>query len=149
MDSALPLTRRSLLAAGGVGALTLAAGGLLTRGEPMRIASGGLLRPEVGPVRSAFTPHVGSAFTLRAEDGRRVRTQLVEVSDLLRGQPDDEDAFALLLHASAGERMPQTVAWLEHPRVKTSVPLLVSPAGTGRRGQDYSITVNRRHPPNV
>lgn len=146
MDSALPLTRRTLLAAGGAGAATLLAGGLLARGPAPRATAASLLHPEAAPVRSIFTPHVGSAFTLRGEDGRSARTRLVEVSDLVRGRPGDEDSFALLFHAAAGESLGQAVVRLEHPVASLGIPLLVSPSGTGRRGQDYSVIVNRRYP---
>lgn len=150
MDRALPLTRRTLLAAGGVGALTLAGGGLLTRGEAPRVAAGGLIRTGVGPVRSAYTPHVGSTFTLRAEDGRRVRTRLVEIADLSHARRGDDNAFELILQAAAGEPLPEGVSRLEHPRVNTGMPLLVSPTGLPTpRGQDYSIIVNRSGPPQL
>jgi hypothetical protein len=143
MDRGLPVTRRTLLAAGGAGVVTLVGGGLV-RGP------GGLpaVGPATVPVRSMFTPHVGSTFTLRGEDGRRVRTRLVSVDDLQRAARGDEDAFGLLLHAPEGERLDQTVARLEHPSIRT-IPLLVSPAGTGARGQDYAIVVNRHSSPKL
>lgn len=140
MDRGLPLTRRGLLAAGGAGAVTLAAGGLLGAlpGSPATLRS-------VQPVRSLFTPHVGTDVLLRAEGGRRVRTRLVAVEDLRHSARRDENAFGLLLHGDGPDTLEQTLVRMEHPSFRT-VPLLVSPSGTGSRGQDYFVVVNRISP---
>jgi hypothetical protein len=120
--------------------VTLAGGGLL-RGTNAAAPAVSVANVPI-PVRSMFTPHVGSSFTLRAESGRAVSARLVAVQDLRQGRAGDEDAFGLLLHAARGDRLEQSVARIEHPMVQT-LPLLVSPAGTGAAGQDYSIVVNR------
>jgi hypothetical protein len=143
MDRGLPLTRRSLLAAGGAGAALLTTGGLLRATGPQgeRLAESAL-------VRSTFTPHVGSTFTLTGDDGRRIRARLDAVSDLRHGPAGSEGAFELLLHGSGSLRLDQTIATLHRPQLRTT-GLLVSPAGTGRAGQDYSIVVNRPHSPRL
>lgn len=134
------MTRRTLLAAGGAGAVTLVGGGLIrTSGATVRASA------PVMPVRSMFKPHVGSSFTLVAEDGRRVATRLVSIGDLRHGAREDENAFELLLHGSGDDRLEQAIARLEHRVARPTIPLLVSPAGTGARGQDYAIVVNS-HP---
>lgn len=137
MDRGLPLTRRTLLAAGGAGAATLAAGGLL------RAGSGGTASAAAQPlVRSAFAPHVGSVFELADPGGATVRARLDAVEDLTSGRAGSEDQFHLLFHGPRAPLLPQSVAEVRHGRLGTS-HLLVSPSGTGRRGQDYSVIVNR------
>ncbi len=145
MDRALPLTRRALLAAGGAGAVAIAAGGLVR--SPSGMAARPLLPGTTG-TRSMFVPLVGSEFVVRPENGRSVRTRLVQIANLTHAPRDDEDAFELLLHGSGSSRMEQTMARLEHPRLRT-LPLLVTPAGTGARGQDYAVVINRHHPPQL
>lgn len=139
-------TRRCLLAAGGAAALAATVGDL--RGVVSVLS-------EV-PVpahlrRSSYLPLVGERFELIAAGRREVLARLVAVIDLGIGKrarrlAGAEDAFALLFHSSSRPRLEQAVMSLQHPALGR-FQLLVTPAGTGRRGQDYSAAINRAQPP--
>jgi hypothetical protein len=149
MDRAVPigqrLTRRGLLASGGftLAAVAIGAGGSLGSAPTRKL-------PRVPLRRSAFARHVGEAFTLRASS-RETRARLALVDDFGGGRLPDkvgsESAFVLIFHAPRhAPRLEQDVMTIRHPRLGT-VDLLVSPAGTGRRGQDYTAVVDTaRHP---
>jgi len=139
-------TRRWLLAAGGAAALAATVGEL--RGVVSVLSE--------GPVpahlrRSTYLPLVGERFELIAAGGRFVLARLVAVMDLgigKRARPlaGGEDAFALLFHSPSHPRLEQDVMSLRHPALGR-FQLLVTPASTGRRGQDYSAAINRAWPP--
>jgi hypothetical protein len=57
-----------------------------------------------------------------------------------------EEVFALLFDGPSRPRLEQDVMSLRHPALGR-FQLLVSPASTGRRGQDYSAAINRARPP--
>jgi hypothetical protein len=92
--------------------------------------------------RSTFAPLVGRRFELRGTRGESVRAKLVEVRDLRGAPAADERAFALLFHGPRSPRLEQGLYELRHPSVARA-RLLVVPAGTGRRGQDYEVVINQ------
>jgi hypothetical protein len=121
------ISRRRLLQLGAAGAVAVAAplaAGRARAGAGIPVA----LR------RSTYLPLVGERFTVAAGAGSAA-LRLVEV----RGR---DDAFALLFHGSGRPRLEQAVRRIAHPAIGTA-ELLMVPAGTGRRGQDYEIVVNR------
>lgn len=137
------LTRRRLLVLGGTAVATAAvyAGGL------DRLVSAA---PAGSPLlRSRFIPHVGERFRLAARGGRSVYARLDEIHDLSRTRglsaPSSEDGFVLLFHGPRAPRLDQGVLRVRHRQLGT-FDLLVSPAGTGRRGQDYAAVINRVQP---
>lgn len=150
---AAPHTRRRLLAVGGAAALALAiepAVRLVERvsapGPSPRARGSSFLRT------STFAPLLGERFTLRGDTGGRVPARLVEIRNLRRGaqrgtvRGHAEEAFALRFHAPrSAPRIGQGVHRLHHPALGT-FSLLVTPSGTGRRGQDYEAVINRLHP---
>jgi hypothetical protein len=139
------LTRRRLLAAGGAAALAA------TLGELRGVAP--VLSEVTIPAylrRSSYLALVGERFELIAAGGRGVLARLVAVVDLgvgarVRPLGGAEEAFALLFHSSSRPRLEQDVVSLRHPALGR-FQLLVSPASTGRRGQDYSAVINRARP---
>jgi len=142
MDRAVPvgahLTRRRLLQSGGVALVAVAVGELPALASPARGAAA--LR------RSTFAPLVGDEFML--DD---VRVQLAAVDRYGRGRArtarDSDAAFVLIFHApKRAPRLEQAVMTIRHPRIG-AVELLVSPAGTGRRGLDYTAVVDTRRAP--
>jgi hypothetical protein len=131
------VTRRGLLAAGGA-ALAVAAVEAVPR---WALPGRGAAAAATAPLRrSAFTPLVGTRFTVAGPDGRPVPLRLDEIGDLTHAA-DRERAFSLLLHGPREPRLEQGVHRLRH-RALADADLLLVPAGTGRNGQDYAITIN-------
>jgi hypothetical protein len=128
------LTRRAVLAAGAGAGVSLAGASWLRAGPTAR-------RPLT---RATFAPLRGAHFSLRDSDGVAVRARLDEVFDLAGGS-SASDSFGLLLHGPRTPRLAQSIVRLHHPDAG-AFRLLASPAGTGRRGQDYAIIVNRAAP---
>ena len=146
LDTAL--TRRRLLMAGGAAALAAIVGELPGAVTAVR----GFVTP-AHLLRSSYVPLIGAPFELTAPGRRRVVARLVSVSDLgigrrMRPLAGADDAFALLFHSSSGSRLEQAVMSIRNP-VLGRFELLMSPASTGRRGQDYSAAINRAHPPRL
>lgn len=95
--------------------------------------------------RSTYGPLLGQRFTLSGSGGPSIGTRLVEIRNLnlSAGPPRaGEEAFALRFHGPRAPRLDQGMYVLRHPRF-TSTALLVTPSGTGRRGQDYEVVVNQ------
>ena len=134
------LSRRGLLLAGCAALASTSLGGLA--GLPAARAGnrvGGLRR-------SAFAAHVGEIFALTTTAGATVRARLVEVDDYGRGRvlsrARSDLSFVLVFHAPrSARRLEQDVMAVRHPDLGT-VDLLVSPAGTGRHGQDYVAVID-------
>jgi hypothetical protein len=140
-------TRRRLLVAGGAAALAAIAGELPGAVSALGIATSAHLR------RSSYVPLIGDQFELTGTGGRSVVARLVSVTDLgigkrMRPLAGSDDAFALLFHSSSRSLLEQDVMSIRNP-VLGRFELLVSPASTGRRGQDYSAAINRAHPPRL
>lgn len=139
-------TRRWLLAAGGAAALAVTVGELRGVGPVLsEVPIPAHLR------RSSYLPLVGERFELIAAGRRDVLARLVAVMDLgigkrVRPLAEAEEAFALLFHSPSRPRLEQDVMSLRHPALGR-FQLLVSPASTGRGGQDYSAAINRARPP--
>jgi hypothetical protein len=146
MDCAVPvgagLTRRRLLAAGAGGFAALAVGTVpAARARPTGDRLSTVLR------RASFSGRVGQTFTL-AGAGGTVRARLAKVDDFgagrIRGLTGSDAAFVLIFHASSSAtRLDQDVMAVRHPALGT-FNLLVTPSGTGRRGQDYSAVIDTR-----
>jgi hypothetical protein len=146
MDRSVPvadgITRRGLLASGATAAAALAVAG------SVRVASS-RASPPVGVLalrRSTFAPLVGQRFRLRTTAGQTAPARLAAVRDYGDGRLFDrigsDLAFVLLFHTPPGAtRLDQDVMTVEHDAIG-SVGLLVSPAGTGRRGQDYTAVID-------
>jgi len=138
------LTRRRLLMLGGtaIATATACAGGLdrLVAVADAATRVGNPLR------RSRFVPHVGEHFRLSVPGGGAVHVKLDEIQDLSwtpkPSAAGAEDGFVLVFHGPPAPRIAQGVVRVRHARLG-SLDLLVSPAGTGRRGQDYAAVVNR------
>lgn len=137
------LTRRRLLQGGG------AAFAALAIGEGIGFARRAVGVPRgVGLRRSDYGPYVGRLFRLTSLDGRSLSIPLAAVEDVhVPGQmAGSEDAFVLVFHAPPGSpALGQAVMTVRHPR-GWSQRLLVSPAGTGRRGLDYATVINSARP---
>ena len=104
------------------------------------VTRGGALR------RSTFAAHVGEVFTLTTTAGASVRARLADVDDYGRGRVlarvGSDLSFVLVFHAArAAPRLEQDVMAVRHPDLET-FHLLVSPAGTGRKGQDYTAVID-------
>jgi hypothetical protein len=135
------LTRRRLLEVAALAALTQVPG--LADTTAARVTGGRATGDAFR--RSTWEPLVGKRFAVRGEDGVAIQAQLVEVRDL-RGpagsQADREGAFALLFHGPRSPRLEQGMYELRRPGVAGD-RLLLTPSGTGRRGQDYEVVVNQ------
>jgi hypothetical protein len=103
-------------------------------------------------LRSRFVPHIGETFRLAVPGAGAVDVRLDEVLDLgwkrNRAVAGSEDGFTLLFRGPSQPRLGQDVMRVSHPRLGR-LDLLVSPAGTGRRGQDYAAVINRLAPPHT
>jgi hypothetical protein len=124
------LSRRQVLQLGGAAVIAAAA--------PLALEQHGAPPPTSStpaPLRrSTYLPLVGERFAVAA-GASSVALRLDEV----RGR---NHAFALLFHGSPHRRLEQAVRRIAHPAIG-AVDLLLVPAGTGRRGQDYEVVVNR------
>jgi hypothetical protein len=131
------LTRRDALKLGAIGALLVAA------------RAAGAFAGDDGPPflrRSTFEPLVGSAFTLRAPDGARIRARLEVIEDtaaVRRGAPA-ERAFSLLFRGGSSAAAAQGTYGLSH-RHLGAFELFIVPVGRGVHGQTYQAVVNRTH----
>jgi hypothetical protein len=108
--------------------------------------------PAASPfVRSRFAAHLGESFRISAPGGPALRMRLDEIADLSwmpRGSAAGrEDGFALIFRGPATPRLEQDVMHVSHPQLG-ALNLLMSPAGTGRGGQDYAAVINRLASPN-
>jgi hypothetical protein len=137
-----------LLAVGGTAALAATVWELPAVATTLgQIASPAYLR------RSSYVPLIGEGFEVTAPGRRPILARLVSVMDLgigrrMRPLAGAEDAFALLFRSPTRPRLEQDVMSLRHP-VLGRFQLLVSPASTDRRGQDYSATINRARSPRL
>jgi hypothetical protein len=144
----MTFSRRWLLTAGGAATLAAMLGEL-----PRAIAALGEMASPAYLRRSSYLPLIGDPFELTAPGQRRVVARLISVTDVgigkrMRALAGAEDAFALLFHSSSRAGLEQDVMSLGHPALGR-FQLLVSPASTGRRGEDYSATVNRARSPRL
>jgi hypothetical protein len=133
------ISRRLLLQGSG------AAFAALLLGEGFNAVQAAATAPAaVGLRRSDYMPFIGRRFGLAAPGGR-LSVPLVAVEDMRapRRLAGSQDAFTLVFHAPPGSvALGQAVMTVSHPR-GFSQRLLVTPAGTGRRGQDYAVVINR------
>ncbi len=127
------LTRRNLLA---LAALAAAARVLPFGTTP---AAGGRSAFE----RASYAPLVGQRLTLRGAGAPALGVRLVELGDLAGAGAGG--GFSLLLHGPRSPRLEQGMYELRHPTL-SHAPLLVVPAGSGRRGQDYEVIINSAAP---
>ena len=74
--------------------------------------------------------------------------KIEDLSWMPRGSAADrENGFVLIFRGPSTPRLRQAVMRVAHPQLRT-LDLLVSPAGTGRGGQDYAAVINRLAPLN-
>lgn len=141
------VTRRQILATGGAATLATLATHAQSMVPGLSSASAILGGTPRHLRRSSFTPLVGDRFTIADGVRRPVGVRLVEVRDLSkrRALVGHDEAFALLFHGPGGPRLEQGVHRLRHPALGR-FDLLVTPSGTGRRGQDYETVINRARP---
>jgi hypothetical protein len=129
------LTRRHLLKVGGAAAALASFGGAAHWLSLFNTHTNAALR------RSTWEGLIGSRVTIQGD--HTVGVRLVDIADLPGAQPADrEGVFSLLFHGGASDRLPQGVYRLSHPAIGRA-RMLLTPAGTGRAGQDYAVVVNR------
>ena len=135
------VSRAAFLQMGAAGTVALL--GLTTGGQAVRALSGLVSTPAPPTSRSAFSPHVGSVFRVRAAPGSpAVRMRLTDVSDIGR-TPGHDHAFSLLF--TAGRTSAPLATGLhvfEHPRMGR-FQLVIGPVGRGSRVRDYEAIINR------
>jgi hypothetical protein len=140
-DSQASLTRRRLLQLGAGGVVALTAGGVPA------VAASALSGPR-HLRREVYEGLVGQRFGVLTPGAGGRKLRLLEVGDYggrapalrhLAGRPD---AFTLLFHGPESPRLASEVHRLSHPRLGR-FELLLTPSGTVRGGQDYSVVVNR------
>lgn len=148
MDRAVPLalpsgveliTRRRMLEGAGI---VLAA--LTVRQGPSSGQAAIAGKPSAGLRRSDYRDFVGQSFRFTGPSAR-MSIPLAAIEDVAapRSLAGSERAFILVFHAPHGSAgLGQSVMTVRHPR-GFSQRLLVTPAGTGRRGQDYAVVINR------
>jgi hypothetical protein len=136
------LTRRRLLQ---LGALVAIVGAPRLAGVPASaIRDAGAVHQTLR--RSTYAPLVGRRFRIHGRGGAAVGATLVEIRDLRRAGDGlgAGEAFALLFHGPRSPRLEQGMYELRRPEVANPMPVLMTPSGTGRRGQDYEVVINRR-----
>jgi hypothetical protein len=141
------ISRRRLLQSG---AVAVAAGSVGLGAKALTDSAPGLVIPVSRLRRSAYAPYVGSRFGLSVAGGASAPVVLSAAEGFGRSghrrMAEAEDVFALIFHAGrATPRLDQAVMHVRHP-AGWSIPLLVSPAGTGRDGMDYAAVINRTTP---
>jgi hypothetical protein len=146
-------SRRQIL--GAAGALATAA---LAPGVLGTLPSLHLLLPQAGegPAMvdlslSAFAPHVGTDFLVRADAGLRpVRIALVEATARLPHPLDRRglsgEAFSLVFAARGAGAVEHGIHTVSHP-IMGAFPLFLVPVGRATQGQRYQAVVDRRTPP--
>jgi hypothetical protein len=95
--------------------------------------------------RATYQPLLGRQFSIRDRAGASIQAKLVEVRDLGGSAPrgaGDEGAFALRFHGPRSPRLTQGMYELRRPGLARQL-LLLTPSGTGRRGQDYEVVINQ------
>jgi hypothetical protein len=136
------LTRRRLLQ---LGALAAVVGAPRLAGVPASaIRDGGATHQSLR--RSTYAPLVGRRFRIQGEGVTPLHATLVEIRDLRRSGDGlgAGDGFALLFHGPRSPRLEQGMYELRRREIAAPMPLLMTPSGTGRRGQDYEVVINRR-----
>jgi hypothetical protein len=129
LPHAMPLSRRSVLA------LAAAAGAALAVPAGVRWAVAG--EPQL--VASAFTPHLGRAFTFELAEGPVVL--VLEAVEGLGPQPVAERRFTLRFSGPVATVQGGQVGQLRGPAPTTT--LLVVPNGLARGGaQEWSATID-------
>jgi uncharacterized protein DUF6916 len=92
--------------------------------------------------RSAFAPHVGSAFFIERPRGARERVELAEIEDL-HGARDSDLAFSLIFRGRRPGAISQGTFPISH-RALGTLHLFLVPINTSNAGQDYQVIVDRR-----
>ena len=134
-----PISRRTLLQAGGtlVGALALGGGAAAL--------SGAGSSPLAGLRRSDYLPWVGATFRLKAGGGPAIRTRLSAVEAVGGGHARaSENVFAVVFRQPLSRPLrDQAVVEVHHPAGFTR-SLLVTPIS--RDGLDLAAVINRSSP---
>jgi uncharacterized protein DUF6916 len=93
----------------------------------------------------AFTPHVGTAFTVTAEvqdcPGVPLALTLVDATAAGEGPPDGRAPFALIFTGPAAPLLSQQIVPLDHPELGELAVFLV-PLGVDADGARYEAVFN-------
>lgn len=128
------ISRRTLLASGGVTAVGLTLpGAALARATRRRQRLSSHLR------RSSYKPLINQDFKVGPHQLR-----LTAVKDLNPTQAGSENAFALVFRARQGEKVARTVPTFRHARMG-AFQLFISPGKASPAGQSYVAVINRLH----
>jgi hypothetical protein len=137
------VSRATFLQMGAAGAVTVV--GLTAGGRAVRALSAMTAAGRPAPLsRSAFAPHVGSAFRVRPAGlgAPAVPVRLTDLSDI-GGTRGHDQAFSLLFTAGRGSTpIASGVHAFDHPRMGR-FQLAIEPVGRGAHVRDYEAIVNR------
>ncbi len=135
-ETAVELTRRALLGAGGGAVLTLFGGGTASALAATRRASGSRVWR-----RSSYHPLVGHAFSVR---GSHARLRLASVENLPARPAGSENAFALTFKTSSPVTLPHGLPTLHHPALGRFQLFLVPAAASGASAGFFAV-IDRTH----